>query len=126
VRYMMLIYGAEQTSPVGGGAAPEISPEWIAYTDWLAGRGWHVGGERLAGTTSATTVRVRGTSRLVTDGPFAETKEVLGGYYIVDCPDLDAALQAAVRCPGAAVGSVEVRPLISMAPPRADDMPGVD
>jgi hypothetical protein len=126
MRYMLLIYG-EEAGPAGRGPAeapgerPEIAPEWLGYTDWLAGRGWHVGGERLAPSSSATTVRVRDGSRLVTDGPFAETKEVLGGYYILDCPDLDAALLAAARCPAAAGGSIEVRPLISMEPPAIDD-----
>jgi hypothetical protein len=118
MRYMMLIYG-EEPAPSGSAVdeVPEIAPEWLAYTDWLAERRWHVGGERLAPTSSATTVRVRGGTPLVTDGPFAETKEVLGGYYILDCPDLDAALLAAARCPAAAGGSIEVRPLISMDPP---------
>jgi hypothetical protein len=122
MRYMLLIYG-EETGPSGSAPdqAPEIAPEWLAYTDWLAERRWHVGGERLAPSSSATTVRVRDGSRLVTDGPFAETKEVLGGYYILDCPDLDGALQAAARCPAAAGGSIEVRPLISMEPPPVDD-----
>jgi hypothetical protein len=126
MRYMLLIYG-EEAGPAGSGPAgdpgerPEIAPEWLSYTGWLAERNWHVGGERLAPSSSATTVRVRDGSRLVTDGPFAETKEVLGGYYILDCPDLDAALQAAARCPAAAGGSIEVRPLISMDLPPVDE-----
>ena len=118
MRYMLLIYGEEAGPPAD--PAPEIAPPWLAYTDWLTERGWHLAGERLTDTSSATTVRVRGNRRLVTDGPFAETKEVLGGYYIVDCPDLDAALEAAARCPAAAGGSIEVRPLISMTPPTVD------
>jgi hypothetical protein len=126
MRYMLLIYG-DEAAPSGSGPAgapgerPEIAPEWLAYTGWLEERRWYVGGERLAPTSSATTVRVRNGSRLVTDGPFAETKEVLGGYYILDCPDLDAALLAAARCPAAAGGSIEVRPLISMEPPPVDE-----
>ena len=59
-------------------------------------------------------MRVQDGRRLTTDGPFAETKEVLGGYYIVDCPNLDMALEAAARCPGAAYGSIEVRPIVDM------------
>jgi hypothetical protein len=123
MRYMLLIYGEEAGAPAV--ERPEIAPEWLAYTDWLAERNWHAGGERLAPSSSATTLRVRDGSRLVTDGPFAETKEVLGGYYIVDCPDLDAALMAAARCPAAAFGSIEVRPLISMDPPPDGESAGV-
>jgi hypothetical protein len=139
VRYMLLIYGEEsqQEGAAGGAAAanasaagataanapgaagssddaPETSPPWIEYTNWLLSRGIHAAGERLRGSPSATTVRVRDGNRLITDGPYAETKEVLGGYYIIDCDNLDEALEAAARCPGAAFGSVEVRPLIGM------------
>jgi len=132
MRYMLLIYGdenqqAEATAAAGpatgtgtapiAGATPssEVSPPWIDYTNWLHEHGMHVAGERLATSAAATTVRLREGNRLITDGPFAETKEVLGGYYIIECDDLDQALEAAVRCPGAAYGSVEVRPLVQMA-----------
>ena len=125
MRYMLLIYadenGAGASIPdapagaaVGEAAGGGISPAWMEYTGWLLERGIHVGGERLASSGSATTVRVRDNDRLITDGPFAETKEVLGGYYIIECEDLDQALEAAARCPGALTGSVEVRPLLQL------------
>jgi hypothetical protein len=122
MRYMLLIYGDEaqqEAAAAASGSAepPEISPPWLEYTDWLLKRGMHAAGERLASSTSATTVRIRDGNRLVTDGPFTETKEVLGGYYIIECDNLDEALEAAARCPAAFGGSVEVRPLIGMPLP---------
>jgi hypothetical protein len=112
LRYMLLIY-AQEPAPGEGAPMPDMDP-WNAYTKWMIDTGIFVAGDPLAPSTTATTVRVQGGKRLTMDGPFAETKEVLGGYYIVDCPDLDTALDAAARCPGAADGSIEVRPLLSM------------
>jgi hypothetical protein len=123
VRYLLLIYGPEPGMAAGGEAATQAEPgwqPWIDFTTSLVQAGIHRGGEPLAPTSSATSVRVRDGRRLVTDGPFAETKEVLGGYYIVECDDLDTALDAAARCPGAAYGTVEVRPLAAMPGPEAD------
>jgi hypothetical protein len=121
---MLLIYGEETADEAPGRAAgrdeaPEVSPPWLEYTNWLLREGIHSAGERLAGSSAATTVRVRDGNRLVTDGPFTETKEVLGGYYIIDCDDLDKALEAAARCPAAQGGSIEVRPIIGMPVPAA-------
>ena len=80
MRYMLLIYGEEAQQDDGASDdAPEISPPWMEYTSWLLREGIHTAGERLATSSSATTVRVRDGNRLVTDGPYAETKEVLGG-----------------------------------------------
>jgi hypothetical protein len=73
-----------------------------------------LGGERLRLTSDATTVRVRNGETLTTDGPFAETKEQLAGYFVVDCKDLDAAIDVASRIPGAQDGSIEVRPIWEM------------
>jgi hypothetical protein len=115
MRYMLLIYGPEMT-PAEDAAMPDIKP-WTAYTQWMVDTGIYKAGDPLAPSTAATTVRVQDGRRLTTDGPFAETKEVLGGYYIVDCPDLDTALEAAARCPGAAYGSIEVRPIFDMEVP---------
>ncbi len=115
MRYMLLIYGPEMT-PAEGAPMPDMEP-WNAYTLWMIDAGIYKGGEPLAPSTAATTVRVHDGRRLTTDGPFAETKEVLGGYYVVDCPDLDTALEAAGRCPGATYGSVEVRPILDMGGP---------
>ena len=115
MRYMLLIYGPEM-APAENGLMPDMEP-WNAYTQWMIDTGIFKAGDPLAPSTAATTVRVQDGRRLTTDDPFAETKEVLGGYYIVECPDLDTALEAAVRCPGAAYGSVEVRPIIDMEMP---------
>ena len=123
MRYMLLIYGEEAQQDEGpsgnepAGEAPEISPPWMEYTGWLLREGIHTAGERLATSSSATTVRVRDGNRLITDGPYAETKEVLGGYYIIECDNLDEALEAAARCPAAFGGSIEVRPIIGMPVP---------
>jgi hypothetical protein len=117
MRYMLLIYGPEM-APSEGAPMPDMEP-WNAYTQWMIDTGIYRAGDPLAPSTDATTVRVQDGRRLTTDGPFAETKEVLGGYYVVDCPDLDSALEAAARCPGAAYGSIEVRPLVDM------DMPDI-
>jgi hypothetical protein len=112
MRYMLLIYGPEM-APATGTPMPDLGP-WNAYTQWMIDTGIYKAGDQLAPLTAATTVRVQDGRRLTTDGPFAETKEVLGGYYIVDCPNLDMALEAAARCPGAAYGSIEVRPIVDM------------
>jgi hypothetical protein len=121
LRYMLLIYAEEAQQDDGGsGDAPEIPPAWMEYTNWLLREGIHSAGEQLAGSSSATTVRVRDGNRLVTDGPYTETKEVLGGYYIIECDNLDEALEAAARCPGALGGSIEVRPIVGMAAPPMD------
>jgi hypothetical protein len=113
MRYMLLIYGPEQAPAGGDQAMPDMAP-WFAYTDWLREKGLYRAGDPLAPTTAATTIRVRDGARLTTDGPFAETKEVLGGYYIIESDDIDVALEAAARCPGALYGSMEVRPIVDM------------
>lgn len=113
MRYMLLIYGDERAN-ADMPQDPEAMKPWFEYTDWLRERGWLEAGEPLEDTSKATTVRVQGTERLITDGPFAETKEQLGGYYIIDAPNLDDAIEAAARCPGALHGSMEVRPIVDM------------
>ncbi|HEY1738251.1 MAG TPA: YciI family protein [Acidimicrobiia bacterium] len=88
--------------------------EYMAFQEDAGKRGVLVGGARLRPTTDATTVRVRNGELLTSDGPFAETKEQVGGYYLVDCKDLDEAIELAGKIPGARVGSIEVRPLWEM------------
>ena len=83
-----------------------------AYTAMLRERGAYAGGEALQPVTTATTVRVRDGETFTTDGPFAETKEALGGFYLIDAADLDEALALAAACPGARYGSIEVRPIV--------------
>jgi hypothetical protein len=115
MQYLLMIYGNE----AGMLAAPkematQMSAAYGAYTEAMKKAGVWVGGERLRPTSDATTVRVKDGKTQVLDGPYAETKEQLGGYYMIDVPDLDAALSWASRCPGAATGTMEVRPIWPM------------
>jgi hypothetical protein len=91
---------------------------WNAFIGAMQQAGIVVKGDGLQGPETATTVRVRGEKRTVQDGPFADTKEVLGGYFVIEVADLDAALEWAVRAPCVHDGSVEVRPVLPM-PPRS-------
>jgi hypothetical protein len=88
---------------------------YTAYTEALKKAGVYKGGNRLGPSSTGTTVRVANGKSQVLNGPFAESKEQLGGYYLIDVPDLDAALTWAARCPGASHGTVEVRPLWAAA-----------
>jgi hypothetical protein len=111
VKYMLLIAGdpTVQTTPEED---QKIFAEYGAFTQEIIDSGEFVSGDPLQGPETATTVRVRNGKRTTTDGPFAETKEVLGGYYVVDVKDLDRALEVAARIPGARGGSIEVRPIL--------------
>jgi len=103
----------------------EASPEqrettmtaFMAYTKALMESGMMLGGNALQPSLTATTVRVRDGKTQVLDGPFADTKEQLGGYYLIDAPDLDTALEWAARCPGASFGAMEVRPIMETPRP---------
>ena len=111
MQYLLLLAHA----PDAWGTAPEtddgVFSDWDTYTRALHDAGVLVDGAALHSPTSATTVRVPAGERLLTDGPFAETKEHLVGYYVIDVPDLDAALDWAARVPNVRTGSVEVRPI---------------
>ena len=111
MRYMLLIYGDESLE-----SDLDITP-WLEYTRRVQEAGCYEAGAGLLPTETATTVRVRDGDRVVTDGPFAETKEQLGGYYILNCSDLDEALDWAAQIPNVGEGSVEVRPVFE--PPEA-------
>ena len=114
MKYMLLIYGEPPERELTPEEWAAAMPAWEAYGAELRKRGAYIDAAPLARTTSATTVKLRDGKRVVTDGPFAETKEVLGGYYIIEAPSLDGALEAAAMCPGAQYGSVEVRPIVDM------------
>lgn len=115
MKYMLMIYGNEANTLNADKAAVErVSPAYAAYMEAMQKAGVIVGGERLRPTASATTVRTSNGKPQVLDGPYAETKEQLGGYFIVDVPDLDAAISWAARCPAASQGAVEVRPIWAM------------
>jgi len=108
MKYMLLIYGDEQTEDFDGSA--EAFQPWIEYSQAAAEAGVLEAGAGLHPTSTATTARVRDGDVLTTDGPFAETREQLGGYYLLDCADLDEALAWARRIPS--VRSVEIRPVL--------------
>ncbi|HEX9236632.1 MAG TPA: YciI family protein [Actinomycetota bacterium] len=112
-RYLLLIYGNEQewTSRDPEDQAAEFKL-YGEYTDWLRERGWYQAGDALMPTATATSVRVRDGKTLSTDGPFAETKEQLGGYYVIQCENLDEAIDAGSRIPAARGGTIEVRPIL--------------
>lgn len=111
MKYMLLIYSAATTDTVD--AANQCAFEdWVIYDKAVNEAGIKVSAHSLADLTTATTVQVSPAGdRSVTDGPFAETREVLGGYYVIDVPHLDVALDWAARCPGARDGAVVVRPV---------------
>lgn len=110
MKYMLLIYAADDVPEA------DLPPmeDWFAYSAALDEAGVNLGGEPLQSVETATTVRVRNDETVLTDGPFAETRETLGGYYMVEVDDLDQALHWAARCPGALYGSIEVRPLMAL------------
>ena len=115
MRYLLMICteesAAEASSPEEEAAT---LAEYGAWAEEMGTRGVLRGGERLRPTTDATTVRVRDGETLTSDGPFAETKEQVGGYFLVDCNDLDEAIEVASKLPGARDGSIEVRPIWEM------------
>lgn len=122
MRYMLIIYANEAAMPdasvgVEGKAAYPMSPAYAAYNEALKKAGAWLGGDRLRPTATATTVRVVNGKTELLNGPYVETKEQLGGYYMIEAPDLDAALAWAARCPSASMGAaIEVRPIWEMQP----------
>jgi hypothetical protein len=115
MKYMLLIFANEAEQQAASKADSEqMHAAYGAYTQALIKAGVMAGGERLRPTSSATTVRVAGGKTKVVNGPYAETKEQLGGYYMIEVADLDAALSWASRCPAASHGAMEVRPIWPM------------
>lgn len=113
MQYLLMIYSAEDAGPQpGDDDFMQMLGEYQKFTDEVEQAGVMLGGEALESTTTATTVRVRDGQSHITDGPFAETKEALGGYYLLDCKDLDEAIQYAAKIPSAAYGCVEIRPIM--------------
>ena len=115
MQYMLLIYTNEAEA---SGRAPEdmkaMFAEYGEFTKGIIGSGHFKAGDALQPVATATTVRVRNGKQLVTDGPFAETREQLGGYYLIEAKDLDEARGIAAKIPGARLGSIEVRPVMKM------------
>jgi hypothetical protein len=117
VKYAILIY--ETPADFAARTDPERSGPywagWMAYSEAIGGV--TTGGAPLQPADTATTVRMQDSRRLVQDGPYADTREQLAGFFLIDVPDLDAALEWAARCPASATGAVEVRPVLPMATP---------
>jgi hypothetical protein len=113
MQYLLLIYGNDESfGKLSKAEQDGILQEYMEFSKSIAQSGHYRGGNELAPVSTATTIRVRDKKRLVTDGPFAETKEQLGGYYLVEAKDLDEAIALAARLPNARWGSIEVRPIV--------------
>ena len=120
MRYLCLIYENEkawETTPPAESEA--VMNEYFEFTDDIRKKGKYVAGEALHPTATATTVRVRNGKVSTTDGPFAETKEQLGGFYLIEASDLNDAIQVASRIPSARFGSIEIRPVMDFSAEQA-------
>jgi hypothetical protein len=112
MKYLLTIYGDErQMADVTPGAVNTMMDGYRRFGEEITQNGAYVAGEALEPVSTATTVRVENGERMVTDGPFAETKEQLAGFYVLECDDLDEAIAYAAKIPGAETGCVEVRPV---------------
>ena len=116
MKYLLLIYADEEAAEAAQASTPPDEQAaqlklWYDYGDWLTEKGWFIAGDALQATSTATSVRAADGKPVVTDGPFAETKEQLGGYYLLDVANLDEAIEAGSRCPGAMFGTIELRPI---------------
>ncbi len=113
MQYLILIYGDEKAwARMTKQDQEKMFADHMAYAQAMGEAGVMRGGNELAPIATATTLRLVNGKTVTTDGPFAETKEQLGGYYLIDCANLDEALQWASKCPGIRSGSIEVRPVI--------------
>jgi hypothetical protein len=113
MKYLCLIYDEEKklaTMPASEGEA--FMAEYFGFTEGIKQSGHYLGGNALQPVQTATTVRVRNGKMSTTDGPFAETQEQLGGYYLIEARDLDEAIQVAAKIPSSRIGSIEVRPIM--------------
>lgn len=125
MQYLLMIYRSEaELVKMTGAERQKMSAEYGAFTQSIIQTGAFKGGDGLQPSTTATTVRVREGKILTTDGPFAETREQLGGYYLVDAKDLDAAISIAALIPGARDGSIEVRPIMVYSPEMVEARSG--
>jgi hypothetical protein len=120
MKYMLLIYDEERNwEKMSEATRQQMMAEYGKLTEDIKAGGQYRAGAPLHPTASATSVRVRDGKRLVTDGPFAETREQLGGYYLIDAKDLDEAIAIAARIPSARLGTIEVRPVLEIGAPAA-------
>jgi hypothetical protein len=115
MQYALLIYDDENVfANMSEAELGHVMQEYFGYTKELRDKGAFVDGNQLQPTRAATSVRIREGERLVTDGPFAETKETLGGYYIIEAESLDEAIEWASKIPSARLGTIEVRPVVQV------------
>ena len=113
MRYLCLIYDEEKKlAGMSKGESDAFMGEYFAFTEGIKASGHYLGGNALQPVTTATTVRVRNGKVSTTDGPFAETQEQLGGYYLIEAKDLNDAIQVAAKIPSSRIGSIEVRPIM--------------
>lgn len=113
MNYMLLLYGDEQAYATLSKEAVDADMQaYYAYTEALGKAGVLVGGEALHPTATATTLRLQNGERITTHGPFVETKEQIGGFYLLKCENLDEALEWAAQCPAAQTGAIEIRPVM--------------
>jgi|SRR5882672_3695713 len=118
MKYMLLIHDSEKAwAGLGEAERQDIMGRYRTFATEIRGNGQYVAGSQLQPTTNATSVQVRNGKRLVTDGPFAETREQLGGFFVVEARNLDDAIALAERLPSAATGTIEIRPLVESAVP---------
>jgi hypothetical protein len=110
MRYALLIC-SDENAEISPGQRSARTAAFTAFQDKMQARGVLLGGDRLRPTASSTTVRVRAGDVVIADGPFAETKEQIAGFYLVDCADLDEAVEVAAQIPAAQYGTIEVRPV---------------
>jgi hypothetical protein len=115
VKFLLLLNGAEgEWDALGEAGQAAAMADYYSVTEAMKEAGVYLGGEALTPSTTAKTLRIREGQRMVTDGPFIESKEILGGYYVLECETIDAALDWAARLPDAKIGSIEVRPVLDM------------
>lgn len=120
MKYVCLIYDDEKIfETMSPGDSEAIMGEYFGFTEGIKQSGQYVAGEALHPVATATTVRVRNGKLSTTDGPFAETKEQLGGFYLIEAADLNEAIQVAAKIPSARLGSVEIRPVVDFSQPQS-------
>ena len=121
MKYLCLIYDEEKSmATMSKSDSDAFMGEYFQFTEGIKKSGHYIGGEALQPVSTATTVRVRNGKISTTDGPFAETKEQLGGFYFIEARDLNDAIQVASRIPSARLGSIEVRPVVDFSKERAE------
>lgn len=116
MRYLCLIYDEERKwAEMPADESDAMMGEYFAFTQGIRDSGHYVAGEALQPVSTATTIRIRNGRLSTTDGPFAETKEQLGGFYLIEARDLNEAIQVASKIPSARIGSIEIRPVVDFA-----------